>query len=405
VIITSVYEEGHLIGFAKVTRDLSERRRADEDRRVATVNDETFKLLVSSVKDYAIFMLSPTGQIQTWNEGAQRIKGYTAAEIIGKSFSTFYTEDAKAAQHPQHELKIARKEGRYEEEGWRVRKDGTTFWANVVITAVYDRDKLIGFGKVTRDLTEFKVADDRRKLAEHELEKHAQQLEETNEELQRLAYVVSHELQAPISTIGRYGNLLTARYKDKLGDDATEFIGKINDSTRLIARMVDDLWTYARISKSNQSLELVYVTIALKEAMGQLQDDLADEELTYSDLPTVTGNKQQFVFLFKELLQNAVRYRNPAVRPAIHVQAEQADGGWRFSVKDNGIGIDPIYSNEAFRLFHRLKGGPTAEATGMGLAICKKIVQHYSGRIWFESHPEGTTFYFWIPEKQSTRPD
>jgi len=345
------------------------------------------------VMDYGIFVLDRTGHIVTWNEGAQRIKGYTAEDVIGKHFSMFYTKEAQDSRHPDKELEIATEVGRYEEEGWRVRKDGNQFWASVVISAMHDGGQLIGFAKVTRDLTE-------RRLAEAQREENARANIEINEELQRLAYVVSHELQAPISTILRYSNLLTVRYQDRLGEDANDFMAKISSSTKLIARMVDDLWTYARITKPNQELEQeqVYMTNVLRDAIAELKDKLDDQEVTRGELPSIPGNRQQFVFLFKELISNAIKYRSSAP-PHLWIEARpDHNNGWVFSVKDNGIGIDKVYTGEIFKLYHRLKGGPEASATGMGLAICKKIVQRHRGHIWFESAPgQGSTFYFWLP--------
>jgi PAS domain S-box-containing protein len=354
-------------------------------------SDQIFRLLVNSVKDYAIFILDPDGYVMTWNEGAQRIKGYSSEEILGSHFSVFYPDDSKQIGHPQKELQIARTEGRYEEEGWRVRKDGNVFWANVVITALFDQDNLIGFAKVTRDLTE-------RRKAEQQREETTRLLAETNDELQHLAYVVSHELQAPLSTISRYGNLLSVRYRESLGEDATDFITKITAASKLTARMVDDLWTYARITKPNLSEEGVSMDNALSEAMSDLRESVADDEVVHSQLPSIRGNRQQFVYLFKELIQNAVKYRSAAA-PRIQISAQSQDGGWVFSVKDNGIGIDKVYSTEVFRLFHRLKGGPEPTGTGMGLAMCRKIIQRHRGRIWFDSQPgSGTTIFFWLPE-------
>lgn len=356
------------------------------------VEGDIFRLLVSSVKDYAIFVLSPTGHVMTWNEGAERIKGYSADEIIGQHFSTFYTEDAKASDHPGYELKMAIQNGRYEEEGTRIRKDGTTFWANVVITSLYSDGKLIGFAKVTRDLTE-------RKKAEELQAAHQKQVLDTNEELQRLAYVVSHELQSPISTISRYCNLLAVRYKDRLGDDANDFIDKITTSTQLTARMIDDLWDYARISRPYIDRESVFIGNAVETAISELSELIADDEIMHGQLPTVQGNKQQIIYLFKELIRNSFMYRSSAP-PRVRIDATPEKGGWTFSVSDNGQGIDMVRSNEVFTLFHRLEGGPDASATGMGLAICKKIVEQHYGRIWFQSTVgEGSTFYIWLPER------
>ena len=167
VVITALREDdGTLVGFGKVTRDLTSRQLATEqmragaaELRMANAELEQFRLLVTSVRDYAIFVLDVTGRIRTWNPGAERIKGYSADEVIGRHFELFYTDEARARRHPDHELQVAAHEGRFEEEGWRVRKDGTLFWANVVITALRDaRGGLVGYAKVTRDLTERRKA-------------------------------------------------------------------------------------------------------------------------------------------------------------------------------------------------------------------------------------------------------
>jgi PAS domain S-box-containing protein len=159
VVVTALRDEmGALVGFAKVTRDITERRR---DEQALRESEERFRLLVESVRDYAIFMLDPEGNVATWNAGAERIKGYRAEEIIGRHFSAFYPEEKVATRFPQYELEVAAREGRFEDEGWRVRKDGTRFWANVVITALRDpAQQLVGFAKVTRDLTQRRAAEE-----------------------------------------------------------------------------------------------------------------------------------------------------------------------------------------------------------------------------------------------------
>ena len=189
VVITALRDQsGELVGFAKVTRDLTERREAENQLRES---EERFRMLVQSVKDYAIFMLDPEGRVASWNEGAARIKGYSADEILGKHFSIFYLPEAVATAFPQHELEVATATGRFEDEGWRVRKDGSRFWANVVITAVHDEaGKLIGFAKVTRDLTARRAAEEQaqRLVAEEaaraEAERRSAELNQLNALLQ-----------------------------------------------------------------------------------------------------------------------------------------------------------------------------------------------------------------------------
>jgi PAS domain S-box-containing protein len=355
-------------------------------------SEEIFRLLVSSVKDYAIFILDTEGRVMSWNEGAETIKGYQADEIIGQHFSKFYQLEDRERNHPEYELQQAREKGRYEEEGWRVRKDGTLFWANVVITALRGADgMLLGYSKVTRDLTE-------RKVAEQLLEENLRLIAASNDELQRLSYVVSHELQAPIYTISRYCNLLSARYKDRLGSDANEFIEKISNSSALIARMVDDIWIYARIAKPNFEREVVFTGRVLEDALSEVRSDLADAEVLVGGLPSVGGNRSQLVYLFKELLRNSIKYKSDE-RLRIQISAKEEHGGYLFSFEDNGIGIDSVYSTDVFKLFHRLNGGQDAESTGMGLAICKKILEQHGGKIWCEPQEKGAKFAFWIPDR------
>ena len=364
-------------------------------------HEASFRLLVASVKDYAIFMLDPEGNIMSWNEGAQRIKGYNTSEIIGQHFSKFYTADAVARRHPQYELEIAKAKGRYEEEGPRVRKDGSIFWANVVITALFDEGKHIGFAKVTRDLTERKHAEESKALA-------LEQVTKLNEEMQQLAYTISHELQEPVVAMTSYSKLLLSRYRDRLGEDADAFLQHIEKGARMTARMVDDLWTYARVTKPGGAKATFNLGSLVEHAKNDLKPLIESSGCQianppYSELPTVECNKDQVTYVIHELITNAIKHHKGPQTPRLEISIESQRNGWTVLFKDNGPGIDRFFAKQAFSIYQRLDGKPDETGTGMGLPICKKIIEdEHKGLIGFEtSAGAGTTFYFWLPTVSS----
>lgn len=379
----------------ELVSDLKQPKKASKDH---SRDDAVFKLLVASVTDYAIFMLGPDGTILTWNEGAQRAKGYTADEVIGKHFSLFYTDESRARKHPESELVIATETGRYEEEGWRVRKDGTLFWANVVITALYEDGELVGFAKVTRNLTERKAAEEAREAA-------FAQVARMNEELQHLAYVISHELQEPLSAITSYTKLLSSRYQSRLGDDADEFIDRVQTGARVSARLVDDLWTYARVTKPGAPHMEVSSGAVLRNTIDELKDLIERRKAAvthppFEQFPLVSANKEQLMFVFKELLTNAIKHDTGSA-PHINVSVEQDTDKWIFSFKDSGPGLDKFYEQQAFTVYQRINAKVDEHGTGMGLPICKKIIEdQHGGKLTFESEPgHGCTFIVELPRK------
>ncbi len=263
--------DGSLRGFAKVTRAMTARLMAEEELRQST---EIFQLLVSSVRDYAIFMLDPDGKIVTWNAGAERIKGYTPGEIIGRHFSMFYTEEDLAMHKPERELAMARERGSVEDEGWRLRKDGTRFWANVVITAVHDsHGQLRGFAKVTRDITERKKAEEMdlallqqreaRLQAEEErrrAEDSYREAQEANRAKDEFLMTLSHELRTPMTAILGWSRLLlTMKPDDALFREA---LGGISNGAQLQARLIDDILDVSRVVSGKLRLSPETIDIA-----------------------------------------------------------------------------------------------------------------------------------------------
>jgi PAS domain S-box-containing protein len=350
--------------------------------------------MASGIKDYANVMLDPEGFIVSWNEGGERLKGYRAEEIIGQHFSRFYSAEDIRKGLPVMELKQAKETGRFEGEGWRVRKDGSRFLANIVITAFRDgKGQLRGFGKITRDITE------RRKAEEH-LTKTMVDLKRSNDELGQFAYVASHDLQEPLRMVASYTQLLAQRYKGRLDSDADEFIAFAVDGCNRMQGLIQDLLSYSRAGASAEPLREISCEGALERTLRNLRPTIQDSGamVTHDSLPTIMTDETQLVQVFQNLIANAIKYRGPEP-PLVHVSATRnGSDEWVFSVRDNGMGMEPQYFERIFILFQRLHGQKDFAGTGIGLAMCKKIVDRLGGRIWVESQPtKGSTFYFALP--------
>jgi PAS domain S-box-containing protein len=625
-----------------VQSDSIERGHAEEALRD---QEEKYRLLIDGVQDYAIFTLDAHGMVASWNAGAERIKGYKADEIIGQNFSRFYLQSDIDQGRPKAELLIAAAGGRSETEHWRVRKDGSRFWANVVITAARNSSgTLLGFSEISRDISERKeteakyrglleaapdamvvvnqdgeivllnvqaekqfayhrdellgqkvkniipegfaerlladglrsvedalaqqigtgieltgrrkdgsdfpieimlsplesaegilvtaairdisvrkaaekhlaqmegryrglleaapdamvvvnqdgkivllnvqaekqfgyrrdelvgqkvkniipegfaerlIADGtrtaaeamaqqigtgielrgrrkygsefpieimlsplesaegilvtaairditERKKSEQQLVKTVGELKRSNDELQQFAYVASHDLQQPLRMVASYTQLLTKRYKGRLDSEADEFIAYAVDGSNRMQGLIQDLLAYSRSGTNEKALREVSTEKALKDALSNLRATIQESGalVTHDSLPAVTSDDTQLVQVFQNLVGNAIKYRSAEV-PQVHVSATKNGGGdWIFSVRDNGLGIDPQYFERIFVLFQRLHGREQFKGTGIGLTICKKIVERLGGRIWVESQPQkGSIFYFSLPER------
>src|SRR5271166_3140074 len=392
----SVYrdEHGNVAGIFAAARDITKRKRAEEALRQA---EQRFSSMVEAVRDYAIIILELDGRVASWNKGAERIKGYRAEEIVGQHFSRFYTPADIANGKPERELQVATSEGRFEDEDWRVRKDESRFWANVVVTALRDTSgKVNGFVKITRDLTA-------RKQAEDELKRYAEDLKRSNQELEHFAYVASHDLQEPLRTVSSFSQLLARRYQGKLHADADEFITFIVDGATRMQTLINDLLAFSRIGTRGDPPAPVDWEKILQAARENLEVAIAESGavITNDPLPALVADQTQLTQLFQNLFSNAIKFRRREEAPRIHVSAVRHDGAWQFSVRDNGIGIAPRYFDRIFIIFQRLHGREEYSGTGIGLAICKKIVERHGGRMWVESEPgTGSTFHFTIPDER-----
>jgi len=367
---------------------------------------DQFALLVSGVVDYAIFMLDPAGVIVTWNEGAQRIKGYKATEVIGRHFSIFYPPAEVRNRKPDWELEVAKREGRYEEEGWRLRKDGTRFWANVIITALRDETgRLRGFGKVTRDLTEWKRIEDLRN-AEREAEvtrlhAHADRMAELERTKADFLNLASHELRGPMTVIRGYNSMLA---------DGTLSPGQFASVARLLDlklaqmdRLIEQMLETARLERDDLELEQEEFDLrfVVQEQIDILRPLTRDHRLVLDagdPAPLVRGDRTRISTVVANFLDNAIKYSPDGGE--IRCSACLRDSRAIVSVRDEGLGIAPEHMPRLFSRFGRL---PTEEnmnipGTGLGLFLCKEIANRHGGDITVRSKPGvGSEFTLTLP--------
>lgn len=503
------------LGYVWVFEDISEQIAATEALRAS---EERFRALVDGVRDYAIILLDPNGTVQTWNSGAEAIKGYNADEIVGQSFRKFYCDEDIAAGQPERALSQARLSGRVEAEGWRLRKDGSRFWASIVLTALHADDGSVrGFAKITRDITQRReteaeikrlvsyqqailtntpvgiaILDLKRTIIRandafcriygregeqlagrpasilygdprqsQDVEQRAyplviaggtfsddvlmcrrdgthiwvrliahlvdesqpelgvvwaaedisalkelnESLMRSNADLERFAYVASHDLRQPLRMISSYIGLIERRLRDRMDDELREFLGYAIDGAQRMDRMIVDMLDYSRIGRHAIDEQEVSLANALRRALDNLNGAIAEgcAEIEVTDpLPVVVGSASELERLFQNLIGNAIKFRAPDRPPHVAVRCSDQISEWIISVADNGIGIDPANHGRLFTLFSRLVSQQQYEGTGIGLAACRKIVEHHGGRIWVESPPDGgTIFLVALPKRKS----
>ena len=419
VAITALHNErGEIFGFSKVTKDLTEKKIAEDklanfadellfSNEELKKSEERYHKMVAEVKDYAIILLDKKGIIQNWNAGAEFIKGYTAAEAVGKSFEMFYTQEDQQKRVPNKLLDEAAHMGRVVNEGLRVRKDGSRFWGSVVITALHDSDKeIIGFSKVTRDLTERKKAEDQSKEDAVELERKNRALERVNAEISSFAYVASHDLKEPLRKIQTFASRIPETINKP--DGVMELLGKISVTAARMQKLMEDLLTYSQLSANTGNFQKIDLNIVMDAVVKDLELSISDKnaQLKIDPLPTINGIAFQLEQLFLNLLSNALKFSKLNEPPVITITSSELQGKeiplglsndvkkyYKITVTDNGIGFPEEHSQKIFEVFQKVHSRRAFAGSGVGLAVVKRIMENHGGLIMAEGKPDtGATF-------------
>ncbi len=378
--------------------DITARKAAERElqRRKAEASEleaQRFKKLLEASPE-AIIISDRRGEIAIVNSRAEELFGYTREELLGQPIEGLLPERLRRAHLGHREGYYARPINRSMGAGrdlLGLRKDGTEFPIEVSLGPV-ETDQGAFVSSVIVDITA-------RKAAERELDERREALARSNEELEQFAYVASHDLQEPLRMVASYVQLLAQRYQGKLDSDADDFIKFAVDGATRMKTLINDLLAYARVGSRGKPLERVELAQVLEQALSNLAMAVSESraEVTCDRMPAVIGDPDQLAELLQNLIGNAIKFQSNGT-PRIHVGAERRDGEWIVSVRDNGIGIDPQFRERIFVIFQRLHGREEYPGTGIGLAICKKIVTRHGGRIWADSEPgQGATFSFTVP--------
>jgi PAS domain S-box-containing protein len=372
--------------FTGIVRDISDRRQSDElQAKLAAIVESSDDGIIGKGLD---------GIISTWNGGAERIFGYSTAETVGRHISLLIPPD-RLHEETEIQAKLARGERIDHFETVRVTKSGQLVNISLTVSPIKNSaGKIVGASKIVRDITE-------KKNIEQSLLRQSEELARSNTELERFAYVASHDLQEPLRTVKSFAQLLATEIGTNISQTSAEYLRYISDGAQRMQTLIADLLAYSRVNSHGSVRVRVNCAELLQSVLINLRGTVQEThaEVTADSLPTVMGDATQLGQLFQNLISNAIKFQSKRA-PRIHVSARKATDEWVFSIADNGIGIEKRYFDRIFLIFQRLHTVEEYSGTGIGLAICKKIVERHGGRIWVDSVPgEGSVFYFSISEK------
>lgn len=373
-------------------------------------SEERYHKMVDEVEDYAIILLDRNGIVQNWNKGAEKIKGYKEKEIVGKSFHAFYLPQDRKDGLPVRLLKDASEKGKAIHEGWRQRKDGSTFWGNSVLTALHDdQGNIIGFSKVTRDLTERKLTEDKNK-------EYLLQLEFQNEELEQFTYAASHDMKEPLRKIHLYINYIIDNCSNQLDNKSKEYLNRSLHAAGRMKSLIEDLLSYSRLTSNIEGYTAIDMNDVIKDLMLHHKEEFEQKRVSMEvgKLPVIWAVPFQIRQLMFNLIDNSIKYKHPDKNAIIKISSELVQGYkilefnaepnalyHEIIVEDNGVGFDSQYAQKIFEIFQRLNNLPGTKGSGIGLAICKRIIQNHKGFIRGAGNPnEGAAFYIYLPKSQ-----
>jgi PAS domain S-box-containing protein len=350
-----------------------------------------FPEIVAEVKGFAIFMMDTDGVIQTWNIGCELMKGFKKEDAIGQNFRMLFPDFLKDQHLPEKERQIAKDKGRFEDENWRIKKNGDLFWAFVVLTRINDeKGKHIGYVKITQDQTDKKKYLDQLNRKIEDVRNINQKLDTVNNELLKsnstlgeFAYASSHDLQAPLRNMMYYIERLKEELGEQLNEKQLEFFKRIENSGSRMVRLIEDLLSFSYIGMGTSQKSEIDLNEQVKDVLADLELDVVEKgaKITVESLPRVRGDRRQFQQFFQNLIGNAIKYAKPNVVPEIRISSNEVIGReakaslpteeanrkyYLIQLKDNGIGFEPEYAEDIFKVFTRLHGTSDYSGSGVG---------------------------------------